>query len=156
MTGVLEHRQRLAAVIDEHAPALELVPGERRIGGSAGEEEAVLLVDLGEVHGRRLLPFLERPEALGGRRLADVHGPVDDALDRRLAGGRDRVLRLQALVVQEAARDGGNQRRVEGGEACELDADLVAHRKPPKDQIVRSASSARISVSLYPSSFKTS
>src|SRR5207253_534313 len=53
VTRVLEHRQRLAAVVDQHLLALELVPAELRIGRAAGEEEAVLLVDLGEMHRRR-------------------------------------------------------------------------------------------------------
>src|SRR5262249_57499955 len=50
MTGVLEHGQRLAAVVDQHAPALELVPGERRVGPPARQAEPVLLLDLGKLH----------------------------------------------------------------------------------------------------------
>ena len=98
------------------------------IGGAAGEEEPVLLVDLGEVHGRRRLALLERPEALRRRRLADVHAcPSTQPVDRRLPGGGDRMLRREPFLLQEAAGDGGDQRRVERGEARELDADLVTH-----------------------------
>src|SRR5207248_5673536 len=49
------------------------------------------------------------------------------ALDRRLAGRRDRVLRDEAFVGEKAAGDRRDQRRVECGEARELDPDLVAH-----------------------------
>src|SRR5207247_2233569 len=58
--GILEHRHRLAAMVYDHLFAFEFVPGERLVGAAAGEEEAVLLIDLGEVHGRRLLALLER------------------------------------------------------------------------------------------------
>jgi hypothetical protein len=127
VTGVLEHGEGLAAVVHEHLLAGELLPREDGIGGAAREEEAVLFVDLGEVNRRRLLPFLERAEALGRRGLAYVHGAVHDALDGRLARGRHGVPRLETFVLEESARDGGDQRRVEGGEAGELYADRVAH-----------------------------
>src|SRR5205823_3265485 len=74
MTRVLEHGQRLAAVIHEHAGAAELVPGEGGIGRPPREKEAVLLVDLSEVHRGRYLALFQRTEALRGRRLADMHG----------------------------------------------------------------------------------
>src|SRR5437016_4506735 len=94
-------------------------------GAGPREEEAVLLVDLGEVHGGWDLAFFERAEALRRRRLADVHGAGDDTLDGRLAGRRHGGLRHEALVPQEAAGDRRDQRRVERREARELDADLV-------------------------------
>src|SRR2546422_8036274 len=48
-------------------------PGESRIGRARGEEKAVLLVDLGEMDGRRPLALFQWTEALRGRRLGDVH-----------------------------------------------------------------------------------
>ena len=70
--GVLEHGHRLAAVVDDHLLALELVPAEGLVGAASGEEEAVLLVDLGEMHDRRLLALLERREACAGADWADM------------------------------------------------------------------------------------
>src|SRR5882762_4985027 len=84
-------------------------------GRSPREKEAVLLVDLSEVQDGRCLALFQRTEALRGRRLADVHGAGHDALDRRLAGRRDGVLRRESLVPQEAARDRRDQGRVERG-----------------------------------------
>ena len=60
VTRVLEHRERLPAVVHEDPFALEALPGERRVGRARGEEEAVLLVDLREVQRRRGLALLER------------------------------------------------------------------------------------------------
>src|SRR5207245_9640350 len=128
MTRVLEHRERLAAVVDEDLPALELVPGESRVGRAGGEEKAVLLVDLGEMDGGRPLALFQWTEALRGRRLGDVRRPAHEPLDRRLAGRSDRVLRLEPRLPQEATRERGDQRRIEGGKARELDTDFVAHR----------------------------
>src|SRR5438876_7115479 len=93
MTRVLEHRERLAAVVDEDLPALELVPGEGRVGRARGEEKAVLLVDLGEMGGGRPLALFQWTEALRGRRRGDVRRPAHEPLDRRLAGRTDRALR---------------------------------------------------------------
>ncbi|HET9491430.1 MAG TPA: hypothetical protein VFR64_16955 [Methylomirabilota bacterium] len=44
----------------------------------------------------------------------------------RLMDVRDRMRRREPFLLQKAAGDGGDQRRVEGGEASELDVDLVA------------------------------
>src|SRR5262252_1857138 len=99
MASVLEHRERLAAVIDQYGLALELVPGERRIGTAGGEEEAVLLVDLGEVNDRRRLTLLKRPETLRRRRLAYVRRAGHDRVDRRCARRRDRVTRLESFLL---------------------------------------------------------
>src|SRR6267142_566265 len=126
VAGVLEHRDRLASVIDEDLRALELVPRERPIGATPREEETVLLVDLREVHRRRRLALLERPEALRGRRLADVHRAVQEAVDRRLAGGRDGMRGPQALRLKKPSGERGDQWRVKGREAGELNVDLVA------------------------------
>jgi methionine-R-sulfoxide reductase len=132
VAGVLEHRQRLAPVIHEHTPALQLVPGERRIRRAAGQEEPVHLVDLGEVHRGRGLALLERPEALRRRGLADVHSAGHHPLDRGLPGRRDRVPGREPLLLEEAGGDRRDQRGVESREAGELDADLVAHDLPPR------------------------
>src|SRR6185503_1594519 len=43
----------------------------------------------------------------------------------------DRVLRAQAFLLEEAGGDGRDQRRVERGEAGELDADVVTHESLP-------------------------
>src|SRR6266851_3682621 len=129
---VLEHGERLTAVVGQDALALELVPGEGRIRRAASQEEPVHLVDLGEVHGGRGLALLERPEALGGRGLAHMHGAGHDPFDRRLAGRRDRMPGREPLLLEEAAGDRRDQRGVEGGEAGELDADLVTHDLPPR------------------------
>src|SRR5207249_1324398 len=72
--------------------------------------------------------LLQWTEALRGRRLGDVHRPAHEPLDRRLAGRSDRVLRLEPRLPQEATRERGDQRRIEGGKARELDTDFVAHR----------------------------
>jgi len=114
-------------VVDQDILVLELVPGEVRVGRAAGEEEAVLLVDLGEVKRRRRLTLFERTEALRRRRLADVHRAGHDPVDGRLADGRDRVLRQQALFLEKPAGDRRDQRRVECRKARELDVDLFAH-----------------------------
>src|SRR5207245_10763165 len=126
MTRVFEHRERLAAVVDEDLPTLELVPGEGRVGRAGGEEKAVLLVDLGEMDGGRPLALFQWTEALRGRRLGDGGRPAHEPLDRRLAGRSDRVLRLEPRLPQEATRERGDQRRIEGGKARELDTDFVA------------------------------
>src|SRR3989442_8999623 len=78
--------------------------------------------------GGRPLAFFQWTEALRGRRLGDVRRPAHERLDRRLAGGSDRVLRLEPRLPQEATRERGDQRRIEGGKARELDIDFVAHR----------------------------
>ena len=139
--GILEHGHRLAAVVDDHALALELVPREVLVGAAAGEEEAVLLVDLGEVQRRRLLALLERQETLGWRRLGDVHGSVRQAGNPGLAGRRNRMLSRQPLLLQEAARHRGDQRRIECGKSGELDADLLVQRGPPRVGIAKTESS---------------
>src|SRR5437867_2501936 len=100
--------------------------GAARLGG--GEGKAVLLVDLGAVGGRRPLALLQWAGALRGRRLGGGHRPAHVPLDRRLAGRSDRVLRLEPRLPQEATRERGDQRRIEGGKARELDTDFVAHR----------------------------
>src|SRR5262249_43168213 len=125
---VLERRQRLAAVGGQDLLVLELVPRELWIGRAPGEEEAILLVNLREVNDRRRLILLEGAEALRGRRLADVHGARHHPVDGRLADRGDRVLGLQAFVLQEAAGDRGDQWRVERREARELDVDGVAQK----------------------------
>ena len=66
VAGELEHGERLAAVIDQHPLAAQLVPGERGVGRPAGEEEAVLLVDLREVRSRRVWPFSSDPKPCEG------------------------------------------------------------------------------------------
>ncbi len=53
VAGVAEHGQWLAAVIDEHLGTLQPLPGEIRVGLARADEEAVLLVDLGEVRRGR-------------------------------------------------------------------------------------------------------
>src|SRR5260370_37954396 len=98
-------------------------------GGAKGHVD---VVGLGEVHRGGSLALLEGHEALGGRGLADVHGARHHALDGGLAGRRHRVPGLEPFLDQEAARDGGDQRGIEGGEAGELDIDLVAHDLPRK------------------------
>ena len=123
MAGVLEHRQRLAAVVHQDLAGRELRPGEVRIGLARGEEEAVPLVDLREVQRGRRLALLERPEALRGRRLRHVHAAVQQTGDRRLARRGDRMRWGEAFLLEEAAGKGGDQRRIEGGETGELDAD---------------------------------
>ena len=80
--GILEHGHRLAAVIDDDLPALELVPREGRIGSAAGEEKAILLVDLSEVERWRDLALLQRGEALARRRLGHMHRPVQQTGNR--------------------------------------------------------------------------
>jgi hypothetical protein len=94
---------------------------------AGGEEEPVLLVDLGEVDGRGSLAPLQRAEGLRGGRLDDVRRPARERLDRRLAGRGDGVRRLEPLCLEESAGEGGDQWRVEGGEPRELDADGVRH-----------------------------
>src|SRR5262245_28195543 len=126
VAGVLEHRERLAAVIDKNLRGFQLVPREGRIGPARREEEAVLLVDLREVHRRRRLTLLERPEALGRRRLANVHGAVQQAVDRGLTRRRDGMRGSQPFRLEKPAGERGDQRRVESREAGELDTDLVA------------------------------
>src|SRR5262249_10309129 len=64
VTRVLEHRERLTAVIDEHARAAKLRPRERGIGSARRDEEAIHLVDLRKVHRRWGLAFLQRPKRL--------------------------------------------------------------------------------------------
>ena len=98
-TGVVEHGERLAAVIDDDFVALELVPAEGLVGAASGEEEAVLLVDLSEVHRRRLLALLERTETLGRRRLGHVHRAVDEAAIADLPGGDE-------LIAERREEDG--------------------------------------------------
>ena len=132
VAGVLEHGERLAAVVHERAPAIQLVARERGVRRAAGQEEPVHLVDLGEVHRGRGLALLERPEALGRRGLAHVHGAGRDPLDRRFAGRGDGMSGREPLLLEEAAGDRRDQWRVERGEARELDTDLVTHDLPPR------------------------
>ncbi len=127
MTGVLEHGQRLSAVIDEDLGLGQLVPREIGIGLAGGDEEAVLLIDLGEMQRRWLLALLERAEVLGDGRLRHVHAAIDKPGDGRFAGGRDRMLGLEAFLLEEAAGNGRDERTVERREARELDADRLGH-----------------------------
>src|SRR5262249_51379507 len=85
-TGILEHGKRLSAVIDEHLLAAEPAPGEVRLGVAAGEKKAVLLVDLGKMHRRRLFALLDGGKTLGGGGLHDVGGAGEQAR----YGGRTR------------------------------------------------------------------
>ena len=86
VAGVLEHRHRLRAVVDDQLAAFQVLPAELRLRRAPEEEKAVHLVDLREVQGRRRLALLERPETLRGRGLGDVHRAVHEARDRRGAG----------------------------------------------------------------------
>lgn len=131
MARVLEHGERLPAVVHQHGLAAQHVPAEVLHRRPPGEEEAILLVDLGEVHGGRRLALLERAEGLRGRRLPHVHGAVHQPLDGRLAWRRHRVARPEPLLGQEATGNGGDERSVEGREAGELNADVVTHGEPP-------------------------
>ena len=127
MAGILEHGERLTAMVNEHPFASQFVQGERRIRRARSEKESVLLVDLGEVHGRRPLAFLQGAESLRGRRLTDVYRSLHQPLDGRSTGRGDRVHRLEPFLFEEAAGNGGDQRRIEGGKARELDADRITH-----------------------------
>ena len=122
--GVLEHRERLRAVVDEDARTLQLPPGEVRVGAAAGDEEAVALVDQREVHDLGALAALERSPARRGRRLDQLDAAVGEPRARRRAGAGDRELGLEPLGREEAARLGRDQRAVEGRIAREQDADL--------------------------------
>ncbi|HKW94652.1 MAG TPA: hypothetical protein VJX92_22395 [Methylomirabilota bacterium] len=51
----------------------------------------------------------ERAEALRRRRLEDVHGARHHSLDRRFTGRGDRVPGLEALLLEEAPGDRGDQ-----------------------------------------------
>src|SRR5262249_26029808 len=106
--------------------------GEGGVWAAAGQEETVLLVDLCEVERRRLLALLQRAEALRRGRLRHVHRPVDQPGNGRFSRRGYRVLGLQALLLQEAARHGGNERRIERRETGELDADLLGHGLLPR------------------------
>ena len=110
VTGVLEHDRGLAAVIDQHAAALEAVPAEIGLRLAPDQEEAILFVDLREVQRRRCLALVERGDRLRRRRLRDVHAAVDQSRDRRLARRRDRVLRPEAFLLEIAAGDGRDER----------------------------------------------
>src|SRR4029450_1298010 len=83
------------------------------------------------------------------RRLADVHRAVGQALDGRAAGGRHRVARPEPLLGEEASRDGRDEGRVEGGEAGELDADVVAHGSLPGRTTISPAMSPRQPLAKY-------
>ena len=104
MAGILEHGERLTAVVNEHPFASQLVPGERGIRRAAGEKESVLLVDLSEVHGRRPLAFLQGTESLRRRRLTDVYRAIHQPLDGRGAGRSDRVPLARALPPSGSRR----------------------------------------------------
>src|SRR3546814_20817991 len=52
MAGVAEHGVRLAALEHHHLGALQLAPGEIGTGLATGQEEAVQIVHLGQVHLR--------------------------------------------------------------------------------------------------------
>jgi hypothetical protein len=126
--SVLEHRERLAAVIDKHALSAELVPAEPAVGVAREQKEAVHFVDLREMHRRRRLALLERRKALGGRGLNDMHGTVEETRNGRRAGRGDAVAGSEPLALEEAAGEGGDERRIERRKACELDADFFAQR----------------------------
>src|SRR3546814_5699793 len=61
--GVFEHRHRLQSVVDQDLAADELVPGEVGIGFPAGDEEAILQVDLREMYDVLRLALVERRPA---------------------------------------------------------------------------------------------
>src|SRR3546814_10794578 len=65
VAGIAEHGARLAALEQHDLGALQLLPGEVGVGRAPGQEEAVHLVDLGEVDDRRRPALVERRE---GRR----------------------------------------------------------------------------------------
>src|SRR5471030_2713137 len=82
--------------------------------------------------GGRDLARLQGRETRGGRRLRHLHAAVHETGDRRLAKRGDRILWLEAFLLEESAGDGGDERRVESGEAGELDADRLSHDLLPK------------------------
>src|SRR5262249_10237558 len=74
-----------------------------------------------------ICPFSSGPKPCDG---ADWHTCTVPATTPSMADfprRRDRMARLEPLFLQEAAGDGGDQRRVEPGKAGELDVDLIAH-----------------------------
>src|SRR5215470_9268538 len=58
-------------------------------------------------------------------------GAVGKTGDSGFAGSGHRVLGGQALLLQEPARKGGDERRIEGGKAGELDANRLGQRDLP-------------------------
>jgi hypothetical protein len=123
-------QDRLDLRMPRHDPGQRLLPfqGEavqrvdQRIEGRMVHDDQRRL---GGPRGRRLA-LLERRDRLRRRRLRDVHAAVDQPGDRRLAGRRHRVLRREAFLLQVAAGDGGDERRVERREARELNADVLS------------------------------
>ncbi len=94
MQPVFEHRQRLRPVIDQHALADQLVPGEARIRVIASDEEAVHQIDLGEMRNRRSASRLHRRPTRGDRILRYVMGAVLDRIPGGTAGRRHSIFGL--------------------------------------------------------------
>ena len=103
VAGVFEHGQGLAAAEQHGLGAFQLVPAEIRIGLAPGEEKAVHLVDLGEVHRRRRLALAQRRKALAQGGLHDMRRAVLQRRDGRNAGRRHRPVRLQTFGLEKTA-----------------------------------------------------
>src|SRR3546814_20679682 len=87
MAGVAEHGVRLAALEQHHLGALQLAPGEIGIGLATGQDEAVHLVHLGEVHRRRDEALVPRPEGMATLRLPPLGLTVPPTADGDAASG---------------------------------------------------------------------
>ena len=110
-------------MIDQHLAGTQLIPPEIGVRLAGGEEEPVLLIDLGEVDRRRLLALLEGGQPLGERGLGHLGGTSHQRIDGGFASWGDGVAGLQPLGGQKAPGHGRDQRAVESGEAGELDMD---------------------------------
>lgn len=134
--------------IAERAPVAEREPGRHRSprrvaivgGGPAGLSAAYALARAG--HG---VTIFDAEQKLGGVLRTGIptyrlpRAPLDQEIENVLRLGvetrcgetldrkRDRIARLEAFFLEKSAGNGRDERRVERGEAGELDADRLGH-----------------------------
>jgi hypothetical protein len=113
VAGIFEHCERLAAAKQHRVCALQLVAGKGRVGLVGGDEKAVHLVDLDEMHRRWRFPLRQWTKTLAEHQLNDMGRTVFQRLDRRHALWRDRSMRIKPLGFEKTAGHGRDQRRIE-------------------------------------------
>ena len=98
----------------EHKSARQqFVPRECRIGTASGDQEPVPLIDLSEVHRRRLLALLQKSPTRRDRRLRHIDLTCRQQLRHRLPRRQGRIDRLKPLLLEKSARDGADEWAVE-------------------------------------------
>ena len=105
---VLQHGERLIALVGHQRAAFEFLPFERRVGLERRQKKAVALIDLREVDGHRLDSALPGLPVRRHGGLHHIDGSVANQRVGLLAGPEHGVWRVMPFVPQESdeARSG--------------------------------------------------